>query len=260
MLKIFLPLLFSLSFHACADEITGKQNWFDQGLRAYQTKNWDQARDNFEKALQFQPNEAAIMYNLGLAYFQLNKKGYAVGYWRRALAFAPLLSGPQDALEKIQEKFHFSRLEKSPWAISAHDFFSRFDWNIGLGLLAITLGLTGWLWMGYWQRRKSALLSESEETPMPAWSLLFLTVLFLLTAAAVTGKFVDEQKIRGTVVNASAELKSAPTDDGVTLSSLPEAAEVQILSSHNDWLQINTGEGSGGWVKKSDVLAASKEL
>jgi hypothetical protein len=260
MLKIFLLPLFSLSLHASADEITGKQNWFDQGLRAYQSKNWDQARDNFEKALQFQPAEAAIMYNLGLAYFQLNKKGYAVGYWRRALAFAPLLSGPEESLEKIQDKFHFSRLEKSPWAVSAHDFLTRVDWNIGLAALAITLGFTGWLWMGFWQRRKVALLSESDETPSPSYSLLFLTVLFVITAVGVSGKWLDEQKIRGTVVNASAELKSAPTDDGVTLSSLPEASEVQILSSHNDWLQINTGEGSGGWVKKSDVLAASKEL
>ena len=52
-----------------------------------------------------QPQEAAIMYNLGLAYFQLNKKGYAVGYWRKALAMTPSFPGAGEALEKIQEKF-----------------------------------------------------------------------------------------------------------------------------------------------------------
>lgn len=260
MKKLLLLLFFPFCFHSIADEISGKENWFDLGLKAYQTKNWDSARDNFEKALQFQPNEAAIMYNLGLAYFQLNKKGYAVGYWRKALAFAPSLSGPADALEKIQEKYHFSRLEKSPWAAATHDFLSRFGWNLWLSVMAVLVTCVGWFWLSYLQKRKVALASESEETPFPSWSLLLVTVLFLLVCTATAGKWLDEQKIRGTVVNASAELKSAPTNDGVTLSPLLEAAEVQILSTHEDWLQINTGEGSGGWVKKSDVLSASKDL
>lgn len=200
------------------------------------------------------------MYNLGLAYFQLNKKGYAVGYWRKALAIAPSFSGPSEALEKIQERYHFARLEKSPWALAAHDFLSRYGWNSWLALLAIFSAATGWLWLSYWQRRKAASISETEETPSPSWSLLIASVIGSLIALGSAGKWLDQQKIRGTVVNAAAELKSAPTNDGVTISALPEASEVQVLGTHEDWLQINTGEGSGGWVKKSDVLAASKDL
>lgn len=260
-MKHFILLLFFAScFHCAADEITSKENWFDQGLKAYETKNWDQARENFEKALQFQPNEATIMYNLGLAYFQLNKKGYAVGYWRKALAVSPAMTGASEALEKIQDRYHFSRLEKSPWAITAHDTLSRFGWNFWLAVLAILTTLAGWLWLAFLQKRKAAIASESDDLPSVSWGLIILTVLFVCTLIATTGKWLDDQKVRGTVVNATTELKSAPTTDGVTLSPIPEAAEVQILGTHEDWLQVNTGEGSGGWVKKSDVLAASKDL
>lgn len=257
---LFLVLLFSSCFHCFADEITSKENWFEQGLKAYQTKNWDQARDNFEKALEFQPNEATIMYNLGLAYFQLNKKGYAIGYWRKALAISPSLSNASEALERVQDRYHFSRLEKSPWAITAHDTLGRLGWNLLLGLLAIFTLLAGWLWLAFLQKRKTALVSGADEMPSVGLNLILVSALFVLAAASCSGKWIDEQKIRGTIVNATAELKSAPTADGVTLSPIPEAAEVQILAKHEDWLQINTGEGSGGWVKKSDVLAASKDL
>jgi tetratricopeptide (TPR) repeat protein len=260
MKRFILLLFFASCFHCLADEITSKENWFDQGLKAYETKNWDQARENFEKALQFQPNEATIMYNLGLAYFQLNKKGYAVGYWRKALAVSPSMAGATDALEKIQDRYHFSRLEKSPWAITVHDTLCRFGWNFWLSILAILFAFTGWHWLAFLQKRKTALAAESDDLPSVSSGLIIVSVLFVMIATASAAKFIDDQKVRGTVVNAATELKSAPTTDGVTLSPLPEAAEVQILGTHEDWLQVNTGEGSGGWVKKSDVLAASKDL
>jgi tetratricopeptide (TPR) repeat protein len=264
MRSLILSLLFfsctATSFTTWADEISAKENWFEQGLRAYQTKNWDQARDNFEKALQFQPNEAAILYNLGLAYFQMNKKGYAVGYWRKALALAPSLHGPAAALDQIEERFHFSRLEKSPWAIALHDLFLRIGWDLWLGTSAAFTALAGWLWLSFLQRRKSALASEDEETPSAGLGLVLATFAFTVAWSGNFGKWLDEQKIRGTVVTTSAELKSAPTNDGVTLAPLPEAAEVLIVRAHEDWLQVNTGEGGGGWVKKTDVLPASKDL
>jgi tetratricopeptide (TPR) repeat protein len=263
MRRLILLLLFTVCFQSLADEITAKENWFDQGLKAYQTKNWDQARDNFEKALQFQPNEAAIMYNLGLAYFQLNKKGYAVGYWRKALALMPSLTGAREALDKIQERYHFTLLEKSPWALTAHETFSRFGWNFWLSFLAVFTSLSGWLWLSFWQKRKTAIANESDDQSSVSLGLVALTVLFVAAASLCGGKWWDDQKVRGTVVNAAAELKSAPTTDGVTLSPLPEASEVQILGSHEDWFQVTAAggtEGTSGWVKKSDVLAASKDF
>lgn len=263
MKRFILLLLFASCFHCRADEITSKENWFDQGLKAYQSKNWDQARENFEKALQFQPNEATIMYNLGLAYFQLNKKGYAVGYWRKALAISPSMAGASEALEKTEDRYHFSRLEKSPWALTAHDTLSRFGWNFWLSILAFLTVLTGWLWLTFLQKRKTAIATDSDDLPSVGWTLIALSLLFLLCAGASFGKWLDDQKIRGTVVNPTTELKSAPTADGVTLAPIPEASEVQIVGTHEDWLQVITSngtEGTGGWVKKSDVLAASKDL
>jgi len=251
MRALIVFLIFSTS-------VMAQENRFDQGLKAYQAKDWQQARDNFEKALQQQPGEAAIFYNLGLTYFQMGQKGYAIGYWRKALAAAPGMSAAVTALERIEDKYHFSRLEKSPWASAAHDLFQRLDWNIWLLALAIFLTLSGTGWLRFFAKRKTALASESEEAPSIGWGQLLLTVFFVLALAGVTGKFLDQEKPRATVVTTAAEIKSAPSKDGVTLSSIAEGSEVAIVRDHGDWVQVNTGEGSGGWMAKADLLPANK--
>jgi tetratricopeptide (TPR) repeat protein len=237
--------------------LAAEESSFDQGLKAYQAKNWDVARDNFEKALQNHPDEGAIFYNLGLTYFQLGKHGYAVGYWRKALATAPGLNAASSALDQIEEKYHFGQLDRSPWAAAAHSLFQRFSWNVWLVGLAVLLSLTGLVWLSFFEKRKIAINSEAE-APSVSWTLLFLTVLLVAAIAGNLGKFLDQQRVRATVVSNTSEIRSAPSKDGVSLAPISEGSEIGIVDSHEDWVQVNTGDGSTGWLPKSDVLITGR--
>lgn len=235
-----------------------EDNGFNQGLKALQEKKWEEASGEFAKALVANPNDPAILYNLGLAQFRLGKKGAAVGYWRKALAVAPGARAPEEALEQLQEKFHFARLEKSAAAQTLHLIFNKVGWDVWLAVLAVLLAFAGWRWLGYFQTRKVALASEDAEVPPISVGLWILTFLLALVLAAVAGKCLDAQKARATAI-ASVELKSAPSGDGATLASVSEGAELQILSRRDEWLQVTTGDGNGGWVKQTDVIEARRD-
>jgi tetratricopeptide (TPR) repeat protein len=233
---------------------------FDQGLRHYHAGKWEEAKRAFEKALIEHPDDAATYFNLGLAQFQLGQRGYAVAYWRKALAIAPGREAPAKALENVDEKFHFSHLEKSPWSLAIHNLFVRFGWDVWLGLLTFATGLCGYLWLGYLKQKKLSFISEAANSPHLHWVTLFLTLLFVIIVAANVAKWLDDQKDRAVVVAAAAELKSAPSVDGVTLAPLPEASEVAIIQTHEDWAQVVTGESASGWVKKSDIVPTAKGM
>lgn len=247
------------SFCLVAQESSAPESLFDQGLKAYHAKQYDKARENFEKALEEKPNDAAILYNLGLAYYQQNKKGYAVGLWRKALSMSPGLHAASAALERVEDRFHFSHLEKTPWEQTLHSAYQHFGWNFWLLGLAAVSAFVGWQWLNFFQRRKDAAKDESTEAPTIGAFLTGLSLLWLMAVGLNAGKLSDELSPRGTVVSSSAELKAAPSNDGVALANVPEASELAIRGSHDDWLQVTTSDGATGWLQKSDVLPVGKE-
>lgn len=246
MLNLTLLLFFIFPCKAQTDS-------FEAGLKAYEQKNWQVASDTFAKLLEKNPNDPAVLFNLGLSEYQRNHRGAAAGYWRKALKISPGLTSARQALARLDEKFHLVRLEKSAMSLFAHDWLSFFSWDYWLAVLSLSLAWGGYRWLNYFSLRKSARLSENLETPLPAvfdYVSVFLLVFGLI---CVVGKFLDEQKARATLIS-SVELKSAPTKDGATLGTLSEGTEIEVLREHESWLQILGGEGSVGWLNQSDVI------
>ena len=257
---ISLLLILSCWLHAEAGQYAPGDP-FEQGLKAYQSKQYDQAREAFEKALQAKPNDAAIMYNLGLTYFQENRKGYAVGYWRKALSAAPGLTGASLGSRAGRRSFSLQSSGKNALGTDA-------SLRIRPAHLEFLVVLAGAFDVG----RRLALarfLLKSEEPPLKktikrrqAWGprLSRYPFAWVLAASLNMGKWLDESKARGTVVSSNAELKAAPSDDGVALATVPEASEIAIHQAHEGWVQVTTSDGAAGWLKKTDVLSSGKDL
>src|SRR5690349_14393843 len=60
------------------------EEYFHQGTKSYQEKNYPLAVENFKKALEIQPESTTILTDLGLSYYQQKQRGLAIGYFRRA--------------------------------------------------------------------------------------------------------------------------------------------------------------------------------
>ena len=78
-MKCFVVLLLLASTHtAFATDALPLSQLYSQALSAYQDKKFQDSTELFSKALQLQPENPELLYNLGLSQYQLNKKGYAI--------------------------------------------------------------------------------------------------------------------------------------------------------------------------------------
>src|SRR5262245_52650679 len=96
----------TVTFSFARAEEKGFEQLFRDGLAAYQTKAYDKSQELFKQSLDQDPGNAAAMANYALASFQLDQKGLAIGWFRRALTLEPDLSAARDGL-----KFALSKLE-----------------------------------------------------------------------------------------------------------------------------------------------------
>jgi hypothetical protein len=78
--------------------------YFNKGLIAGTEKKYTQAISNFKKSLEFNINNAEVWYNLGGAYYTIQKYDSAKLAWQNALVIKPDMNQAQQALLAIPKK------------------------------------------------------------------------------------------------------------------------------------------------------------
>ncbi len=247
-----LILFLSLHLSLQADE-PPSEDLFQKGLAAYQNKQFEEARDNFQNLVAGGYSSAALYHNLALTYFQLDQKAYAMALWRKALAvdsgFRPALAG-RTLLE--------SKFSMRPWEKDSFDLWSRRTletvsfWEL-MWVIAILLGGCGFIWIRYLAARKIAIEDEQPKPPFPL-SAAALGTMLVMTFLLMGMKMGLMKKTRATVVLTKVNVRSLPAEDGVGLFELNGGSEVLVRMKTGEWLQVQNSDGSSGWVKDSEVM------
>lgn len=234
---------------------TPSEDLFQKGLAAYQNKQFTEARDFFNQVLAEGVESASLYHDLALTHFQMDQKPYAMAYWRKALAVDPDFPLALAGRQYMETKFNMRPWEKDSaalWIRRTMDWVSYYQL---LWVLAVLIGVTGWLWIGYIAARKVAL---EDEQPKPAFptlattlSTVFLAVIFLIGYKAKLSRTV-----RATIVLDKVQARSLPSDDGVGLFDLNGGSEVIVRRNNGDWLQVQNSDGASGWVKRTEALEA----
>jgi len=258
----FLAFLFlGLSLSAAAADNSAKsfESYFQSGIQLAQGSKWEDARAAFDQALRLQPQNSAVLTNLGLAEYNLGQKALAIGLWRRALEMEGDAQAARRALSfalpglDVRELPHEIR-----WLDGLHDQFLSSLSLLFLGWLCAlcTLAL-GWSLLSHWGKRRIAL---ADDKVIPAVS--FLTVFFgfawILSLTVTSLKVWDSQLIRGTIVATKVSALSAPEAQAPALFELPGGLEVLVEKSQgSDWLQVTYPGGQTGWVPSSALVLAT---
>jgi len=242
-------------------EPASPEGLFEKGLEAYQKKQFTEARDAFQKLLEAETASATpnvhVLHNLALSAVQTEQKPLALAAWRKALSLDPDFRPAQlgrDYLEKQTSMRPYERDSVSLWWRRTLEMFSIFH---VLWLEALLIGSVGWLLIRYWSERRNALTAE---TPMPTVPVvgLLLAVLLLTNTALIGLKTQDLFTKRATVLVNKASIRSLPSDEGVSLFELNGGTELIVRRIHDNWLQVQSPEGSSGWLKSSDAMITSR--
>jgi tetratricopeptide (TPR) repeat protein len=254
-LTILVLGLMGCVFQAAADA-PSKENFFEKGLAAYQSKQYTEARDAFQKQLDQGKMSPGLLNNMALSVYQLDQKPLALALWRKALSIQPGFKPALSGREFLETKMNMRPLERDSLSLWTHRNLESISiYELAL-VNAMILAIAGWLLLRYLGERRFAV---EEEQPMPAFpgmASVFL-VLLIFTSTISVYKLRDSLNTRATITVVKASARSLPAEEGVALFDLSGGSEVFVRQQQNGWSQIQNAEGSSGWVKNSELFITS---
>ncbi|HEY8270173.1 MAG TPA: hypothetical protein VIG33_04745, partial [Pseudobdellovibrionaceae bacterium] len=236
------------------------EEYFSRGTKSYQEKKFEDAVLNFEKALNLHPENVTVLTDLGLSYFQVQKKGLSIAMLRRALFIDPSQTVAEAAL-----KFVFSQLEVKdiPHQIGTYErlrssILNSVSINALHFLTSLLLFTSCFIWLRYLGRCRKAFELELAPPSTPLIGLM-LTLGLTLSGFFTALKIYDLTIPRATVITDKVSVQSAPGEGQNGLFDLYAGFEVIVKNVANDWIQVTYPGGLTGWVKKDSVMSTSSK-
>lgn len=234
-----------------------KDDLFQKGLAAYQSKQYAEARDDFQKLLDQGGLSPGLLNNLALSVYQLDQKPLALALWRKALSIQPGFHAAAAGRDFLESKMQMRPLERDSFSLWAHRNLEALSIYELLWVTALILTIAGWLALRYLGERRAALEEELPMPPFPTMAITFIGfLLFSLTMVAMKAK--DTFSARATVTATKVSVRSLPADEGVSLFDVTGGSEVLVRQKQNGWAQVQSAEGSSGWVKDSEIFITSE--
>lgn len=247
--KILLIVYFSLIATTNANES------FQKGLQEFKNKNFPEAQSQFGQALKENPNNLAILLNLGLAYYQLNQKGMSLAYLLKANKLDPGFEPVNSAINvvKKQLKENVVPQKESDFEYFRKAVLNKISLNAILSLAALTLLFSGFLWIKYFSTKKKSAEEELDAPDFPAIAVI-ISVAFLAMGLLGVAKIYEAYTPRAIVLTENTEVKLAPGQEQTQLFILQEGSEVLVGQIQNDWVQITYPGSYTGWVPKEKIF------
>ncbi len=224
---------------------------FDIANEEYKAGNFEDAAKLYEGLLTGPGLKTAdIYYNLGNAYFKLQKYGKAIASYQRALRLAPR---EQDVLANLRYVRNLTKDKidrpKSTEMLQGLLFFhyalnrAESEEIFLVAYLATVLFAIAYLF------RKERVLR---------W-LTITSLVLALTFGTSTAMHVYRTAHPVDVVVSAQEtnIHTGPGDSYILAFNLHDGAELQVHGRAEGWLQVELPDGRRGWVRESDVEVIS---
>lgn len=226
-----------------------------RGNALYESGDYAGAVAEYEKVLRYGMRNSAVYYNLGNAWFKLDRPGPAILNYQRALRLDP---GDQDAAGNL--------------AYARSQIIDRVEgnWdNIYLRLLlrfrdALSPDQAAFIFIAAWLLFSATLfiriVSNGAHKGSARGRLVFYTALAALLVMAATGLQYGlhwhhlTSGDRAIVMAEKADVTSAPGTDSKLVTLVHEGLQVRIVEAREGWVRITIpGVGLGGWVPEDQV-------
>ncbi|TAL70078.1 MAG: tetratricopeptide repeat protein [Bacteroidetes bacterium] len=223
---------------------------FKKGNMLYQNGYYSRAALNYEKIINNGYENAELYYNLGNAYFRMNKIPNAIINYERALRLSPddedvivnLNVANLRIIDKIEPVPKFFLVQ---WYDAIRNIFTSGNWAVimivSLWIVFISLGLF--------------ILFESTFIKKILFGTLviavFITIMSLIFSIQQSG--IENSRNAAIVFEPTVYIKSSPDEDGKDLFILHEGTKVNILDAVGKWRKIKLANGNIGWLPSESV-------
>lgn len=246
MKKIVYILLLLITFTTSAQN----EALFDRASKAYNGGEYQDAVDNYLKIIGNGQHSAELYYNLGNAYYKLNRIAPSIYYYEKALLLKP--NDPEiennlsyarnmtlDAISTLPET-GFTKIYKNLLGFLSFD-----QWAYVAVVLMIFFVL---LYIAFYYFRYSSRKRSAFVLSIVCLFLAFMAIVFsyleydAFTANKPAIVFAEESSV-----------KSEPNNTSQEAFALHEGTKVNVLDELNDWKKVRIADGGTGWIPSEDI-------
>lgn len=242
-MKKFVVLAFvlftSIGFSQTADEL------FAKGNSLYQRENYEAAIEQYKLIDELEMQSDELFYNLGNAYYKLNKVAPAIYYFEKALKLNPSNSDAKTNLA-FANRMTIDAIDVLPKTIF-QDFSNAVIYKLTYDTwskIAVGFSFFGALIFLLYH------FSYSSRKKLLYFNVSLFSGIFLIITLAFAYKSYDYQvnRIQAIIFKQTTEIKNAPTLNSDTVFKLHEGTKVEILDEIDDWKKIKLADGKIGWL------------
>jgi tetratricopeptide (TPR) repeat protein len=239
-----LLIFFSLFLHTGWAQ--SEDNGFLSGIQAYKEQNFQQAQELLAPLVQQYPKNPVLLYNLGLAEYQLGRFGVALGLWRKARTLDQSFEPAAQAIAFTEEQL-FPEEQSEAFIVTIYNQLHSFP----LWLWAL-LSLLSFSMAGYWSL-EYGVKKQLSPSLWPNW-VFFTYPLLVVSSFFALAIYIDTQTPMATVVTKDQSTYASPSETAPTLSQLSEGQIVKVERQHQAWIQVRTQTGAPGWVPEDSII------
>lgn len=223
---------------------------FNSANKFYQQKQYEKSAALYEELVSEGFEGVSLFYNLGNAYYRMDRLGYAILYYEKALKLSP---GDEDIIHnlKIANSATADKLSEFP------PFFIFAIWEDLLGIFS----LTGWIYTGYLffiillvSAGGYLLLRNPSYQKYSFITGIITGVLLIFSIAIIAVKFNEDVNIvKGVVVERQANVKISPDESSNDAFIVHEGLKIKLEDKVGEWVKVKLEDGKTGWLQIHEI-------
>lgn len=243
-MRHLLVLLVALSAFYRTNASGNENIYWKKANLLYEQKLYDSAAYYYQQIAVKDPHNADVYYNLGNAYYRLNLIGPAVLNYEKALNINPSYKEAEDNLALTQARIS-NRIQPMQ-EIFFVQWWGRLTSGSKAGLWASVTAIIFLLVIGLLLAR---LFRKINGIPVQVFiALIAINILSLIFAISSAANMADSHK--AVVMQNDAPIYASPSQQGKSLSLVPEGTTVEITDNKATWAEIKLPDGRMGWIER----------
>ncbi len=223
---------------------------FEMGNEAYNNGKYEAAINSYEAILKSGEESAELYYNLANAHYKLNHIAPSIYNYEKALLLDPADKTIKNNLEFANNMVldDIKEVPKAGLLKMITNAISSFSFNTWAWIAIVFATFFGVLFLLYYFSIASRWKRTFFTTAILAVfiSLISLTFAFVARNAVVNSNYAI-------VFSEQVSVRNEPNQRGTELFLLHEGTKVVVLSTFQDWMQLELANGSTGWTVKSSL-------